>query len=463
MTMGEFLYAVTEQIRCKKAREPIGEELKNHILDQARDYEQSGLEKEEALEKAVAEMGDPVEIGAAMDRIHRPKMSWSVMILVGVISICSIILHAVLRKYSAEPDMGNYYLKTQIRYTIIGYLIMLGICRLDYSFLGKKSRLTAIFFLAFMIGGTLFLGRQYHGVTRYINLGGGLPDINVCIGMWLFVPIYAAVLYGYRGQGYDVLWKLFLWAAVPVLFVWMIPSLFTACVLGLSFVILFSVAVWKGWYHIRKKAVLCVLWSVILGVPLLLAGMAFLNNGESRLLAVYQIQRLQAFLSNDPNYNYLGNMAQSIIQNSYLVGRNEENLIHAANALPGYNSDYIFVSLIAAYGTLAGILAAMLFIWMIGKIFRISFGQKNQLGMIIGCGCGVIFLIQTVLCILENLNLFPATSVILPFVSCGGGEIVTSYILLGLVLSIYRYQNILPEKYAGKMRKELCGSEKEIA
>lgn len=463
MTMGEFLYTVTEQIRCKKAREPIGQELKNHILDQAWDYEQSGLGKEEALEKAVAEMGDPVEIGAAMDRIHRPKISWSVMILVGVISILSIVLHAVLRKYSAEPDMGNYYLRTQIRYTIIGYIVMLAVCRLDYSFLGKKSKLTGILFLAFMIGGILLSGRTYHGVTRYIHLGGGLPDINVCIGMWLFVPIYAALLYGYRGQGYAVLWKLFLWAAVPVLFAWMIPSLSTACSLGLSFVILFSVAVWKDWYRIPKKAVLCVLWSVILAVPLLLAGVVSLNTGKSRLMPSYQLQRLQAFLTNDSEYSYLGNMAHSIIQNSYLVGRNEENLFQAANAVPGYNSDYIFVSLMAAYGTLAGILVAMVFVWMIGKIFRISFGQKNQLGMIIGCGCGVIFQIQTVLCVLVNLNLFPATSVTMPFLSSGGGGIVTSYILLGLVLSIYRYQNILPEKPAEKTRKEICGSQKEIA
>ena len=91
-------------------------------------------------------------------------------------------------------------------------------------------------------------------------------------------------------------------------------------------------------------------------------------------------------------------------------------------------------------------LAAALMFFLIIKVFRISFGQKNQLGMILGCGCGIVYLLQTVLCLGMNLGLLPSTAVILPFFSSGGTGIIVAYILLGLVLSVYRYKNILPEK-----------------
>ena len=61
--MDEFMKILTDQIRCVKAREGVAQEISNHILDQAEAYEQTGISHEQALERAVREMGDPVEIG----------------------------------------------------------------------------------------------------------------------------------------------------------------------------------------------------------------------------------------------------------------------------------------------------------------------------------------------------------------------------------------------------------------
>ena len=59
MKVQEYLSTVTEQIRCKQAREMVSEELREHILDQAKAYEEEGVFEKEALERAVKEMGDP--------------------------------------------------------------------------------------------------------------------------------------------------------------------------------------------------------------------------------------------------------------------------------------------------------------------------------------------------------------------------------------------------------------------
>ena len=68
-------------MRCVKARDGVARELADHIQDQAQAYEESGVEHDQAIEMAVHEMGDPVEIGVALDRIHRPQIDWKMLLL----------------------------------------------------------------------------------------------------------------------------------------------------------------------------------------------------------------------------------------------------------------------------------------------------------------------------------------------------------------------------------------------
>lgn len=89
MKKEEYLHIVTDQIRCKKARPDVKTELEAHIMDQMEDYRSEGMEEQEAMERAILEMGDPVEVGVELDRIHRPKMSWEILLLVGILGgIC---------------------------------------------------------------------------------------------------------------------------------------------------------------------------------------------------------------------------------------------------------------------------------------------------------------------------------------------------------------------------------------
>ena len=144
-------------------------------------------------------------------------------------------------------------------------------------------------------------------------------------------------------------------------------------------------------------------------------------------------------------------MTREFLSGSRLLGGEAGNALQLSERLPDYNMDYILVSVISIYGVLAGVLALLLLAFLVMKIFRISVRQKNQLGMITGCGCGILFFIQLVLCLAVNFNLCPPTSVTLPFFSYGGSATVVSYMLLGLVLSIYRHKDILPEKPGKKV------------
>lgn len=70
-TIQEYLYAVEEQISWKRARLVLSRELRQHLEDQRDDFAAQGFADAEKM--AVAEMGDPVPVGAELDRLHRPK------------------------------------------------------------------------------------------------------------------------------------------------------------------------------------------------------------------------------------------------------------------------------------------------------------------------------------------------------------------------------------------------------
>lgn len=439
MRMEEYLETVTEQIRCTKARELVVGELRDHILDQAEAYEAEGMFEEEALEKAVRDMGDPVETGVSLDRIHRPRMDMGILVLIGLISIASIALHAVLGAYSKEIDgAGYWYLKHHIGYVMTGYVLMLLVYRLDYSILARFARPMAAVFLGLILIGTRLAVVTINGAKLYIMIGP--LKLFMPVLMVLYVPVFGGILYAYRGEGLKGMGKILLWALVPTWITFRIPAFSQGVVLWAAFVGLTAIAVWKGWYRVYRPAALSVLGILLAAPPLL-----FLGAGVLGRLASYQMARIQAFLTNSPDYNYLAIQMRKVLLGSRLFGGNADNVMEAVR-LPGFNNDYIFVSLISSYGMVAGVLAAALVCGLILKIFRISIGQRNQLGMILGCSCGIVYALQLGISIGMNLGLLPTTSAILPFFSSGGTGIVVSYILLGLVLSVCRYQNILPDR-----------------
>ena len=105
---------------------------------------------------------------------------------------------------------------------------------------------------------------------------------------------------------------------------------------------------------------------------------------------------------------------------------------------------FILTYLSSVYGTIAAILLCCVLAVLIFAVFNTAMRQKNQLGMMMGCGCGIVFLINFFINILENLGIFPQSVTFLPFLSAGGSCIIVSYGLMGIVLSTYRYKNIYP-------------------
>lgn len=76
MEFWQFSGAVAAYIRFKPDRPEVEREIMAHLEDRRDAYIGRGFEREEAERKAVAAMGDPEEIGRALDRLHSPVLGW---------------------------------------------------------------------------------------------------------------------------------------------------------------------------------------------------------------------------------------------------------------------------------------------------------------------------------------------------------------------------------------------------
>ena len=90
----DFCRAVSCHIRFWPDRRRVEEELMGHLLDRRDALEAAGVSRAEASEQAVAAMGDPAEIGTALNRYHNPLLGWLqivvlwLVVLLGVAGLC---------------------------------------------------------------------------------------------------------------------------------------------------------------------------------------------------------------------------------------------------------------------------------------------------------------------------------------------------------------------------------------
>ncbi len=105
-------------------------------------------------------------------------------------------------------------------------------------------------------------------------------------------------------------------------------------------------------------------------------------------------------------------------------------------------SDYVVTGLLQKAGCLPVIVLLVVLVFFFIKLVDIIRRQKNQLGTLIALGCTLFFLIQTVEYLLMNFGVLPGMFGTLPFLSAGGHTTLLMYVLAGILLSTYRFQDV---------------------
>lgn len=430
MEKKEYLETVLEQIRFEKAKRMISDELENHIHDQKEAFMLNGMDEKEAYEKAVDEMGDPIEVGIAMDRIHRPKMEWKMILLVLGISIISILLQFVMK-----ADMGNeiysFDVNRQVLYVGVGLAVMIAFCFFDYTRIGLFAKAGASILILLLLL-SLAVGPQIKGKSGFITFGTMYVSLHLL--SYLYIPFYGGILYSYKNQGNWGFVKSILWMIIPIFLCLRLPDLSLASALLMIMLIQIVYVMSKGWFEQSKKRIILTA-SLIAGCPIAMI-LYFLFFG-----AEYQRDRILALFTSSHEYNYTMNTVRDLLRGSSMAGKSADGV---GSILPDVASNYILTYVFSYYGILAAVILLFDLGFFIFKVFKISLRQKNQLGLVIGIGCSMIFSVQIIMYVMVNFTIIPTTSVFLPLFSYGGTGTIVSYALIGILLSIYRYENVIP-------------------
>lgn len=435
MSVEEYLKTVAEQIRCRQAREAVKEEIAGHLEDQMEECMKDGMSREDAESFAVEQMGNPVEVGISLDGVHKPKAARGMLLFIAFLSLLGIGVQYFISNQC--ENVQDFSISSQLLYMAMGVVVLAIMYYLDYSIFGSYGKYMAVAFLIYMVLQIFLLGTPVNGARVF---SGGIK-MSLRVLMMCFIPMYAGVLYSYGREGKRGILKSLFFMVVPVWLTLQMPCLSMAIVLFFTLLIMLSFAIHKKWFGEAGKKCMYTLWGVsLIGPPLFVwAGVKW------KLFAGYQIARLQLFISRDTleagETGYVYGVIHEIIRNSKILGAGEKYQDTSA-LLPEVDSDFILTHLISYYGIFTGIAIVGLLAFLVFKIFHISLKQKNQLGMIIGIGCGSIFGLQIVLYFLENIGLLPYSYVYLPLFSLGTTGTIVTYFLLGIVLSIYKYQDI---------------------
>ena len=120
----EFIEAVCAQVRFTPARKQIADELRAHLEDRAAMLTEHGVPPGDAAARAAASMGDPAEIGAALDKEHSSFWGWTAElagVFIGLVIALFLLFGwlgifflqedfdgAFLYRYSTSGSMGHY-------------------------------------------------------------------------------------------------------------------------------------------------------------------------------------------------------------------------------------------------------------------------------------------------------------------------------------------------------------------
>lgn len=439
MKSEEYISKLISQIRYEKVHPMIEEEIRQHIEDEKEKYIKFGKSETEAEELAVKQMGDPVDAGRQLDEVHRPAMAWDVIVMAVVAAGIGLLVQFILMNKTDVSSFMPSPASGMVTF-IIALAVMMGICMIDYTHIGKYAKPAYLCCVGILFLIEVFTGG---GMNATIGMLLDVPEffnVRPYYFILLLIPLYGGIIYGYRGSGWKGLLKSILWA-IPYMTISILSLGMPVIIISwFSCGFLIILAVVKNWFTVPKKLVIPVLGLGIVSAPVVGFYVLYLLGRG------YQRARIDAWLHPfqvDADHAY-NRFVPEFINHNRWIGMNP--LITDASwsdKLPVGN-DYSFTYLAAYYGIAVALVVAMVIGVLFVRSLHISIGLKNPMGMMMAAGASVTLLLEFVFSVLVNLLVIPSSGYC-PFITYGGSGMMVTGVLLGVLLSVYRHQNVVDE------------------
>ncbi|MBZ0281706.1 MAG: rod shape-determining protein RodA [Anaerolineae bacterium] len=338
-----------------------------------------------------------------------------VLIIFGVLMIRSATMGAIdTELISRVPD--------QIRYAVIGIVLVFVLAAIDYRLLGGMH----IWLYIIMVGLLIlvrFLGVEGDaGSQRWINLGIRIQPSE--IGKIIII----ITLGHHLSQNYHNLDSLkgvmmsLVHISIPTGLIFLQPNLGTTIV----FMVIWFTLIWAA--GLRLKHIGLFLIVMIVAAPIIWTR-----------LERYQQSRITTFINPEGDPDAQFNIRQALISvgSGGLVGKGYANGTQSQlRFLRVRHTDFIFSVISEEFGFVGGVAVMAGIAIVILRILRGARMAADPLGSMICYGVAAIIFFQTVVSIGMNLNMIPVTGLTLPFISSGGTSLLSMLAGVGLAESV---------------------------
>ena len=425
-TIREYLDAVQEQIRWKRARPVVARELEQHLTDQRDAFLEEGADPETAERMAVEEMGDPVRVGTELDRVHRPKPQWGLLAATLALALLGGFLRVWLTASGAEYYENIDPTRTAIS-LVMGSGCLLGAYFLDYTWLTRHA--LGVYIGAVVLGLlSLWLSPMRNNAsyyTRYVAL--------------LYPTVYAVWLYACRGKRWRGL-LLAVFGCVPLAAIGLLaPYLLAVFLLLVTGLVLLLTAAASDWFGVGRGKTAAAVVTAAVAIAGSAVWLAWKEGYGQKRLLMFLHPELDPF-----GGGYQAMSVRTALSVSQWLGEGSWSEAISSRpyewSVPDWNKDFLLTTVVYKLGWLPFLLLVLavagLVLWLLWKCLR----QKNQAGRLVALSVIVPLGLQAVFSVMQNLGylLFSAS---MPLVT-GNLPTVVFMGLIGLALSVFREDTI---------------------
>jgi rod shape determining protein RodA len=378
----------------------------------------------------IQDVTDPQPAAAA--RRQAMTLPFDPILLLAVIGLCVGSLITIAGATADDiPGQPRYYFDRQLMFFIVGLVVALVLSRIDYSRL-REIKYGVYGVLIAMIIAVQFLGSVARGSRRSIELPFFSFQASELGKVLLIVALSAYIVdRSRRLNSRDTTTRIMLMTLIPAALVIIQPDLGS----GLVYIVIGLATRFVAGSSWRHFAALFVLGAVAIALTLVVApkmGVTVLHD--------YQKQRLTAFLSpseNPADQGYQQNQSRIAIGSGEKTGRGEEATQTKLNFLPEHHTDFIFAVVGERWGFVGAAFVLSMYALVIWRGLRILTVSKNLFGAIVAGGIVAMLMFQVFVNVGMNVGIMPITGIPLPLFSYGGSSVLTTFLAVGLLQSIY--------------------------
>ncbi|PHD61922.1 FtsW/RodA/SpoVE family cell cycle protein [Bacillus wiedmannii] len=403
-----FVSEVTNHIKSKEAKSFVATELDFHLKQAKNTWIEKGLSEEVAENKAVEQMGSPIKLGQELNKLHKPKVDWFLLIL---------LVTAMGLGFLPIIALGhtNDLLMNKVIFVILGIVTAVGMMLLDYR---KLERFGWLFYT---IGVFILLTLKWFP-SGYVN-GEALIKIGpIKIDCLMTIPFFFLAWASFFNNSRLKFIHLFM------LYVFSLYLFLTTSILLPIFIYITMVFVMLWWSKLGKKTA----WLITM-LPIFLLIIRDLFSWSA--VKEYRIARILGFIN--PAHDQWDLRLQEAMSSAGWFGTYGN-----IKSIPAAHTDFVFASLTYYYGYVLALVLVLILSLFAVRIMNIAYKINDGYGKLLLVGGVTLFVIHFICNVGMILGLLPRTSISLPFISYGWIPTLFHAFIMGIVLSVYRRKDM---------------------